>query len=98
MSKMIQIATVTETFTSSPQSQAFASADLQKYLDNGWTLFSTHFVGIVGPEFHMAYVFVKYEAELVPQQALIVDAPAKRRGRPPKAKVEEVLEPEATPA
>lgn len=71
----------------STQTQTQVAAELRNYFNNGWTLFSTHFAGIVGPELMMVYVLVKY-AE--PPRTIIQEhfpdeaAPAKKRGRPKK--------------
>lgn len=85
MDKVIDSITVSRGI--SAQTQAQARAELKSYYDNGWTLFSTHFAGIVGPELMMVYVLVQYEpssAVVKAETPLWEEAPAKKRGRPKK--------------
>lgn len=98
MAKMIDFATATRPIV--PATQEEVRADLKsRYLDNGWTLFATHYMGVVGPEVMMAYVFVKYADDVLVAAASqvaqehnesISSAPRKR-GRPAKV-VEPVAE------
>lgn len=91
--KMVDFRTITLPMKS--DTQEMWHQKVMEYLNNGWEVFNTHFLGIVGPEISFAYDFARYEE--VPEAtsavdfALTGDAP-KRRGRPPKAKVEEVAE------
>lgn len=88
MSKVIDSVTVSRGISQQSQAQVFE--ELRNYFRNGWTLFSTHFAGIVGPELMMVYVLAKYE-DAPPVEASaepVMEVAAKKRGRP--AKVAEV--------
>lgn len=83
MAKMVDFATVTRPIV--PATQEAIRADLKsRYLDNGWVLFDTHYMGVVGPEVMMAYVFVKYEDAPEPLEALSGELVSRKRGRPAK--------------
>jgi hypothetical protein len=101
MDKMVDVVTFSRAITSASQNEV--RAEIKAYLDDGYTLFSTHYAGIVSPELMMVFVLVKYVAadsgvtdeEPVPAFAMEAGEPApqivaKKRGRKPgKRLVEE---------
>lgn len=89
MAKMVDVRTMTRAIT--PATQEIVHQEQLDYLNNGYVLFNTHYMGIVGPEAMFAYIFVKYEAEpVVSFEASGSEVAPRKRGRPAKAVQEEL--------
>jgi hypothetical protein len=82
MAKMIDIRTMTRAIT--PATQEFVHQEQLEYLNNGYELFDTHYMGIVGPEAMFAYIFVKYEDASIVNFDASKDVAPRKRGRPAK--------------
>lgn len=92
MAKMVDIATVSRPIGEEIGAAEKVRQELLNYLGNGWTLFNTHFMGIAGNQLMMAYIFVKYDEDVLTTAAPIVQEYSavvpRKRGRPAKVVAE----------